>query len=91
MAKIYDDLTGDYKSQFYAYDSAEFQTLDLKVSCKYFDQISRTSLRAMIAEHPDAKLFPDFGLQRLPEEVQRWAFVLGGRCVMRSVNSMGSK
>ncbi|MAG09744.1 MAG: hypothetical protein CL494_04965 [Actinobacteria bacterium] len=81
MAKIYDDLTGDYKSQFYPYDSAEFQTLDpLKVSCKYFDQDFEdfsTCDDWWNIPTPNFSQILDF--QRLPEEVQRWAFVLGGR------------
>jgi len=81
MAKIYDDLTGDYKSQFYPYDSAEFQTLDpLKVSCKYFDQDFEdfsTCDDWWNIPTPNFSQILDF--QKLPDEVQRWAFVLGGR------------
>ena len=81
MAKIYDDLTGDYKSQFYPYDSAEFQTLDpLKVSCKYFDQdFEDFSACDDWWNIPTPNFSQILDFQRLPEEVQRWAFVLGGR------------
>lgn len=81
LGKELDELTGSYVCKFLPYDSDEFKQLKTgKVSCKYFD-----------VEFPDYTACEDWwniptpnfsqilDFQRLPEDVQRWAFVLGGR------------
>jgi len=81
LGKVLDDLRGDYTCRFLPYESDAFKRLDpTMTSCKYFDQdFEDFSASDDWWDIPTPNFSQILDFQKLPEDVQRWAFVLGGR------------
>ena len=81
LGKVLDPLTGGYTCKFIPYASREFQKLDpTLVSCKYFDaEFDDYSSLADWYDIPTPHFARILDYQGLPEDVQRWAYVLAGR------------
>ena len=82
LGKVHDPLTGGYTCKFIPYSSTEFQKLDpTLVSCKYFDaDFDDYSSLADWYDIPTPHFARILDYQGLPEDVQRWAYVLPAGC-----------
>lgn len=81
LGKTRDPLTNEYMCQFLPYESREFKKLDPTLaSCKFFDtDFEDYSALPDWYDIPTPHFAKILDYQRLPEEVQRWAYVLAGR------------
>ena len=81
LGKALDPLTKEYTCKFLPYESNEFKKLDPTLaSCKYFDtDFEDFSMMEDWFDIPTPHFAKILNYQRLPEDVQRWAYVLAGR------------
>lgn len=81
LGKALDPLTKEYTCKFLPYESNEFKKLDPTLaSCKYFDtDFEDFSMMEDWFDIPTPHFAKILDYQRLPEDVQRWAYVLAGR------------
>ena len=81
LGKALDPLTNEYTCKFLPYESREFQKLDPTLaSCKFFNtDFEDFSMVEDWFDIPTPHFAKILDYQRLPEDVQRWAYVLAGR------------
>ena len=81
VGKALDPVTNKYTCKFLPYESDEFKKLDPTLaSCKYFDtDFEDFSTVQDWFDIPTPHFAKILDYQRLPEDVQRWAYVLAGR------------